>query len=67
MPAILNILIGLAAKLGTARFLSRVSVLTAWEAARRTKPVFDDEIVKAAADELGVKLPQDDRNPDSFG
>jgi hypothetical protein len=45
-------------KLLTEAFISKVAVLSAWEAARRTAPVFDDEIVKAAAETLGVKLPE---------
>lgn len=57
MEALAEIGLKLVLKLLTERFIGKVAVLSAWEGAKRTKPVFDDEIVKAAAEELGVKLP----------
>lgn len=52
-----EILLKMGLKLITESFLSKVAIFAAWEAAKRTKPVFDDEIIQAAAEALGVKLP----------
>lgn len=45
-------------KLLSERLVTKVTVLTLWEISKRTTTFkLDDQIVKAAAEQLGVELP----------
>jgi hypothetical protein len=57
MGPLADILIKMGMRLLTERFVSRLAVLSSWEVARRTESLWDDNLVIAAAEELGVKLP----------
>jgi hypothetical protein len=53
-----NLLVKLIMKLATEQVVSRIAVLTIWEASQKTDTKFDDELVKTIADGLGVNLPK---------
>lgn len=54
-----SLLVKLGMKLLTETFVARVTVLTLWEISKQTDSDLDDEIVKAVADGLCVKLPNE--------
>lgn len=54
-----NLFVQMGLKLLSERVVTKVTVLTLWEISQRTTSFqLDDQIVKAAADQLGVELPE---------
>lgn len=58
-----NLFVQMGLKLLSERVVTKVTVLTLWEISQRTTSFqLDDQIVKAAADQLGVELPDPKKN-----